>query len=235
LADAKNDQRLSEREEETLNWLITNLGLRESFKTYAKEEMSLLRKLTQIEDGKLPIIKAPKSYEFRAGELIHFRSNVCWSQTRQLSNGSKTDELHGELFLTDNRLIFSSPSKSHTFSYRKIISHKGNSHALSVHVEGKPLQKYKLSSESPTAYPILRTALALVNQTKLAQNDQSRHIPRDVRQRVWQKYGAKCAECSATDYLEFDHIIPVAKGGSNSDTNVQLLCRRCNLKKSDFI
>ena len=27
----------------------------------------------------------------------------------------------------------------------------------------------------------------------------------------------------------------VAKGGSNSDTNVQLLCRKCNLAKSDNI
>jgi 5-methylcytosine-specific restriction endonuclease McrA len=35
--------------------------------------------------------------------------------------------------------------------------------------------------------------------------------------------------------LEFDHIIPVAKGGSNAETNVQLLCRRCNGKKSDMI
>jgi 5-methylcytosine-specific restriction endonuclease McrA len=27
----------------------------------------------------------------------------------------------------------------------------------------------------------------------------------------------------------------VAKGGGNSDTNVQLLCRKCNLAKSDNI
>ncbi|MFN9970152.1 MAG: HNH endonuclease, partial [Phycisphaerae bacterium] len=59
--------------------------------------------------------------------------------------------------------------------------------------------------------------------------------PRDVRQRVWTRYGGRCAECNANDYLEYDHIIPVSKGGSNNDANVQLLCRRCNLKKSDHI
>jgi len=62
-----------------------------------------------------------------------------------------------------------------------------------------------------------------------------RHIPRDIRQRVWQRYGGKCAECAAMDYLEFDHIVPVSRGGSNSEQNVQLLCRRCNLQKSDKI
>jgi 5-methylcytosine-specific restriction endonuclease McrA len=77
----------------------------------------------------------------------------------------------------------------------------------------------------------------MANQTRVlkAEGEPTRHIPRDVRQRVWQRYGGQCAECGATDYLEFDHIIPVAKGGSNTDSNVQLLCRRCNLKKSDAI
>jgi 5-methylcytosine-specific restriction endonuclease McrA len=77
----------------------------------------------------------------------------------------------------------------------------------------------------------------MTNQTKLAQTDSeiSRHIPREVRQRVWQRYAGRCAECNATSYLEFDHIIPVAKDGNNSDGNVQLLCHMCNLKKSDAI
>ena len=39
----------------------------------------------------------------------------------------------------------------------------------------------------------------------------------------------------AEDYLEYDHIIPVSKGGSNTAANIQLLCRRCNGKKSDKI
>ena len=44
-----------------------------------------------------------------------------------------------------------------------------------------------------------------------------------------------CVRCEATDYLEYDHIIPHSKGGSNSVKNVQLLCRRCNNEKSDRI
>ncbi|MGH9199405.1 MAG: HNH endonuclease [Acidimicrobiia bacterium] len=30
---------------------------------------------------------------------------------------------------------------------------------------------------------------------------------------------------------EFDHIIPLATGGSNTERNVQLLCESCNRQK----
>ena len=80
-------------------------------------------------------------------------------------------------------------------------------------------------------------AIGLHNQsiTKKLLDVPSRHISRNVRQRVWTTYGGQCADCGAKDYLEFDHVIPVAKGGSNDEMNVQLLCRRCNLKKNDNI
>jgi 5-methylcytosine-specific restriction endonuclease McrA len=42
-------------------------------------------------------------------------------------------------------------------------------------------------------------------------------------------------ECGAGAYLEFDHIIPVAKGGGNTVANIQILCRGCNGRKSDRI
>ena len=83
----------------------------------------------------------------------------------------------------------------------------------------------------------LTSALAMAKPSLVNQDESrpSRHITREVRQRVWQRYDGRCAEFAATSYLEFDHIVPVAKGGCNSDTNVQLLCRGCNSKKSDRI
>lgn len=35
--------------------------------------------------------------------------------------------------------------------------------------------------------------------------------------------------------LEFDHIIPYAKGGANTYRNIQLLCEPCDRSKSDNI
>ena len=43
----------------------------------------------------------------------------------------------------------------------------------------------------------------------------------------------KCACCKSTldDKYHLDHIVPIARGGANSDDNVQLLCATCNLRK----
>lgn len=35
--------------------------------------------------------------------------------------------------------------------------------------------------------------------------------------------------------LEYDHIVPVSRGGSNTARNVELLCEVCNRSKGDRI
>ncbi|MEW8053220.1 MAG: HNH endonuclease signature motif containing protein [Candidatus Thiodiazotropha sp.] len=37
------------------------------------------------------------------------------------------------------------------------------------------------------------------------------------------------------DEIEFDHIIPISKGGPSSVENLRVLCRTCNRKKSDSL
>lgn len=66
-------------------------------------------------------------------------------------------------------------------------------------------------------------------------SDRSRHIPQSVRDAVWRRAGGKCEQCGSRTNLEFDHIVPFSKGGSNTYRNVQLLCQDCNRHKSDHI
>lgn len=60
-------------------------------------------------------------------------------------------------------------------------------------------------------------------------------IPDDVKDAVWRRDGGKCVRCGSQERLEFDHMIPVSKGGSDTARNIQLLCEKCNREKSDNI
>jgi HNH endonuclease len=53
-----------------------------------------------------------------------------------------------------------------------------------------------------------------------------------VRREVWRRDQGKCVGCGSQQRLEFDHVVPVAKGGSNTARNIQLLCERCNREKA---
>lgn len=56
-------------------------------------------------------------------------------------------------------------------------------------------------------------------------------IPESVRIGVWQRDGGRCVECGSNEKLEYDHIIPFSRGGSNTTRNIQLLCESCNRSK----
>ncbi len=60
-------------------------------------------------------------------------------------------------------------------------------------------------------------------------------IPQSVRLFVWQRDQGRCVRCGSAEKLEFDHIIPIAKGGSSTERNIQLLCESCNRAKGSSI
>lgn len=60
-------------------------------------------------------------------------------------------------------------------------------------------------------------------------------VPENVRIAVWRRDEGKCVKCGSRERLEYDHIIPISKGGSNTVRNIELLCENCNRSKRDNI
>ncbi|HTB83138.1 MAG TPA: HNH endonuclease [Candidatus Sulfotelmatobacter sp.] len=60
-------------------------------------------------------------------------------------------------------------------------------------------------------------------------------ISESVRNEVWRRDQGKCVECGSVYHLEYDHLIPVSKGGSHTARNLRLLCEGCNRTKSNKI
>src|SRR5258708_15878950 len=58
-------------------------------------------------------------------------------------------------------------------------------------------------------------------------------ISQEIKRAVWKRCGGRCAECGSDALLEFDHVIPLAMGGANTERNLQLLCADCNRAKGD--
>jgi 5-methylcytosine-specific restriction endonuclease McrA len=68
-----------------------------------------------------------------------------------------------------------------------------------------------------------------------AKEARRRVVPLAVRDAVWRRDRGMCAQCGSRKGLEFDHIVPVSLGGSNTARNIELLCEKCNRSKGKKI
>ncbi len=67
---------------------------------------------------------------------------------------------------------------------------------------------------------------------------EGKHTAKQIRE-LFNKQQCKCANCISCitltpkmpNTLHLDHIMPISKGGTNNISNIQLLCKDCNLRK----
>lgn len=74
------------------------------------------------------------------------------------------------------------------------------------------------------------------NRRARIRNAEGKHTAADVR-RIFDNQRGMCANChaklfkSGSQKFHVDHVMPLAKGGTNWPSNLQLLCPPCNLSK----
>ena len=93
-------------------------------------------------------------------------------------------------------------------------------------------ETFKRPQAFPDWHPM---GLNLKAKSALAQRE--RYAGQKHRKAVGEAQGWKCKYCqgdiSGRGSAALDHIIPIARGGKSEPDNLQLLCRRCNIRKSD--
>lgn len=102
-------------------------------------------------------------------------------------------------------------------------------------VEEAVLQVKKLAYADDNRLARLRQEVKAIERVLNHEGVKRTPIPETVKLVVWARDQGQCVRCGSKENLHFDHIIPVSKGGGNSEQNVQVLCERCNLQKSDKI
>lgn len=63
----------------------------------------------------------------------------------------------------------------------------------------------------------------------------SRRIPRHVMIRVGRRDNSTCQVCARNlldNEIQFDHIVPITRGGPSEESNVRVICGTCNRAKS---
>lgn len=92
----------------------------------------------------------------------------------------------------------------------------------------------KKRAESSQSQPKKQTphATPTVNTTA---NASPRYISKAVKHEVWRRDQGACTNCKSRTNLNYDHIIPVARGGKSTLENLRLLCFHCNQRASTKI
>jgi hypothetical protein len=97
----------------------------------------------------------------------------------------------------------------------------------------KKVHEYAIAyADGQITSTIARDALAVFSSKNKSILLERQPISDDIKVFVWQRDGGRCAKCGSQEKLEYDHIIPISKGGSNTARNIQLLCEKCNRSKS---
>jgi len=223
-----------DQESQVLHSYLKCLSVDPGTAGHVKTRLDAMREIEKIRSGQAKPILVANGFVVRNSEVVWHQCSAALVAR----NRSGDEQLpQGTLCVTSMRLVFMSrtcPTEIE-LSHINAVEVDGDHIFLTGRTQGKSAE-FAVSAADLTSEHIRQVVRVYHRNVDVGfEKGNSRHISQSVKTAVWQRDGGKCVQCGATDYLEFDHIIPVAKGGANTVQNIQLLCRRCNGAKSDKI
>ena len=219
-------------EERNFHYMRTTLGIPDLAAQPLLSRLGYLKYITTIRRGKLPNVRP--SIRLDTDELCHLEILATYHKV----NTRSTSLVPGRFVATSKKLRFLSVSGGTEIGWNSVMRVELQSGGIYLELSRKTGNGFYSVPDPLLVEATLDTLTRMAKRQLVGLNADanSRHIPQDVRNAVWQRDQGRCIECGVGGpgaYLEFDHIIPYSKGGASTTGNVQLLCRNCNLKKGD--
>ncbi|MEV6660118.1 TerD family protein [Nocardia fluminea] len=207
--------------------VVSELALSGGIVDDLRRRMHRGRTLSRLRAGELPTVNTP-GLHLDPDERVHL--DLPAVHIRMLARGPRNTE--GRLIGSSKKLRFVGDGTGIELPWNRVVS---------VHPEHGTVVLAATSARGGATFGVadpdyvaaaLEGALRVSKRLVLTPGQlDSRSIPQDVKAQVWQRDGGACVECGDGHYLEFDHIIPLSRGGATSVTNLQILCRACNRAK----
>jgi hypothetical protein len=184
-------------------------------------------------------LKGVQGVNFRVKKGVNYRLGT---QTKNKLSVFSTNTSYGFLVITNKR-IFLSPAGSQapiSITFNKILNFSCYNNGILIWIDGRQTPYFFLISNSGAIEIFGLCVIFLLDaesRPQYAQKERSpfRSIPTEVKNHVLERDGGCCVMCGSNEGIHFDHILPIAKGGDNTEDNIQILCKDCNLRKSDKI
>lgn len=227
LTFAYADDLIEQHEVDGFDDAVRRLGIADPAITDMRQRLQRGLELGLIGNGDVPRV-AHTTLSIDADEILHLE--VPAVQVRYLASGPRRS--NGKLIATNAKLRFVGNAGGSDLSWAKVLEARAEyTNVVVAATTARGGGSYEVTDPEYVA-AVLTGVLRIAKRLAATPSQRaSRSIPPGIRSEVWRRDGGACAECTATEYLEFDHIIPWSRGGATSVGNLQLLCRRCNLAK----
>lgn len=209
-----------------------------------KSIMSIIdyyQSLVDLEAGNIPVIRV--NMHLDSDEKAHFSVRATYCKPNK-----NIKLINGVLIGTNKKMCFmaNDGSGSLVINWNNVASVQVSNYYVNnesraainlIVTRGSGGGKYIIYNKDVRYMKVFIDTLVRLWKRQLViwkENKVTGTIPEHIKSEVFKRDNGKCVQCGYSgEYIEYDHKIPRSKGGQNTVDNIQLLCRKCNLRKGN--